>query len=469
MSISFTRGFAALSLLGCMIVALGWTLTATSDALASGREAPPGELAELTVLAPSPNLPSGAQVQDQSTFAMGTMQWNVVFVEGDGSIQPQQESWTAAEIANIQNKIAVSEAHWEGLTAGFHPNARLNINVNYVNGGVPVTTGYEPSTDQSEVWINEVMGKIGPYTAPSRYTNVRNFNHAERVAANTNWATTIFVLDNTSAYLTSYAYAYYGGPFTILENDSAGWTPANFNMVLSHEMGHIFFALDEYYASGQRNTYTGGYLNTVNGNAERDAFGNYVVPPQPNALMLNNGNFFTGAPYPPSPWSSDMFGFRDTDADTIPDILDTFPTLTGSDAGSNPAAGLFDFSGSIAVNDITNQNILNFNFSNSGSDMTINTIASAFYELDGGAGVAFLPVDGIHDDYFESLAFSIAGLSAGLHSIDVYGFNSVGNRSNLLQFTINVTGAAIIPEPSAVLVWSLLAALGIVCGWRRKR
>lgn len=454
------RGLLARSLFGGMVAALALAWVVTPEAVADGRFAPPGELAEPSVsgmsamsgMSPSPNLPRNAQVQDQSAFALGSMRWNVVFVEGQGGT----ETWTAPEIANIQSKISQAEAFWEGMTSSFHPNAQLSINVNYVNTATPLVTAYEPSLDQSEAWVNQAMSQLG-YTSASRFTNVRNFNQAERVASNDNWATTIFAVHNTNLYNTSYAYAYFGGPFTIVENDSAGWGPQNFNMVLSHEMGHIFMALDEYASSGARTTDTGGYLNVLNGNASLDGNGNPVTPPYPSALMLNNGNYSTHVPYAPSPWSSDMFGFRDTDSDGVPDILDVPPILTGSDAGSNPATGLFSFLGSIEVDELTNQNPLNVGFSNSQSDMTIDTIFSAYYMLDAGAPVLFPAVDGTYDDYVESLAFTISGLSAGLHTIDVFGFNNVGNQSNTLNFSLNVSGTQV-PEPSTFIL-AVVAAL----------
>ena len=398
---------------------------------------------------------------DQSTFAMGSMQWNVIFVEGNSSV-PQRESWTATEISKMQTEISQAESYWEGLTSSLHPNAQLSINVNYVNGAVPMTATSEPTANRSESWVNDVMTPLG-YTSASRYTNVRNFNHNQRVGAGTHWATTMFIIDNTQYNNDSYAYAYYGGPFTILTHNAAGWTPPNFNMVLSHEMGHIFNALDEYAASGARTTDRGGYLNTLNGNASLDGSGNPITPPQPNALMRNNGNFGTGVPFSPSVFSTAMFGHQDTDSDTIPDILDTFPTLTGNDSGSNPTTGEFAFSGSMNVNDINNQNPLNINFSNSQSDMTINTIASASYSLDGGLAVPFGATDGTYDDYTEALGFSIPGLSPGAHAIDVFGTNSVGNPSNTLNFNINV-----IPEPST-LVLALVGLVGLAVFGRFRR
>jgi len=450
---------------------------AATDAQASGRYAPEGMTATIDGSSTgymagagsgAPTLPYGATTMDQSAFAMGTMQWNVVFVENDGSVTTNPEFWSASEISGIKSKISEAATYWQGLTSSLNSACRLSINVNYVNGSSPVTVPYEPTADESEVWINSAMAKIGSYNNADRYTNVRNFNQDTRVAAGTNWSTTLFILDNTSYTNTSYAYSYLGGPFSILERNSAGWGPTGFNMVLAHEMGHIFFALDEYAGSGARTTDRSGYLNVANANASLDGNGNPVTPPQANALMLNNGNsgvnLFADGTYAPSPSARNAIGLRDTNGNGIPDILDTAPVTTGNNAGSNPGTGLFKFSGTVDVTALVNQNPVNMGFSNSGNAMTIDTVKSAYYILDGHAPVALSAQDGVFDGYEESIGFSLTGLALGPHSIDVYGANNVGNQSNTLHFSFNV-----VPEPSSFVLLAVGGLSLLVYGYRRKR
>ncbi len=413
--------------------------------------------------APTPNWPRGATSIDQSAYAMGTMSWNVIFLESNGEIDANLENWTSDEISNIQNEISEAKAYWEGLTAGFHPNARLSIDVHYENGGVPLGTRYEPitrSSTQDSLWINDAMNALG-YTSGSHFVNVRDYNNDRRTADGNHWATTIFIVDDTvdpdNRFSNNhFAYAYINGPYTLLTQGNNGWGSSNFGMVLAHEMGHIFGGLDEYPESGIRNTRRAGYLNGLTLNASLDGSGNPVTPPQPNSLMVNIGNFSTGVPYSPHSSTSVNFGHRDSDGDTIPDILDTFPTLIGDDSLSNPAAGKFAFTGSISVNDYPNANPINIGFSNSRSDMTINTIASMAYVLDAGSPVPFPASDGAYDDYTEALSFSILDLAPGLHTIDVYGTNSVGNMSNVLQFTFT----SLAPEPGSLLL-AAIGALGL--------
>jgi hypothetical protein len=440
-------------------------LMAAANAQATGRAAPEGVMAPIespTAGSTSgrPTLPYGAATMDQSAFAMGTMQWNVIFVENDGSVANRREFWTSSERDNIRSRISESERYWEGLTSNLNPACRLSINVNYINDGNPLTVPYEPSSDQSENWMNSAMAKLGSYNSSDRFTNVRNFNQDTRLAAGVNWSTTLFLIDNTTYERTSYAYAYWGGPFAVLENNPAGWGPENFNMILAHEMGHIFFAHDEYAGSGRTTAEYGGYLNVANSNASLDGNHRPVNPPQPNALMLNSGDSIKNAShlvdgtYAPSLPSREMVGLRDTDADGIPDILDTPPIVTGNTEGSDPNAGLFLFSGVVQVSTLVNLNPLSKGFSNSNNGMTINTISSAYYVLDGGIPMLLSAQDGAFDGYTESIRLTLDGLAFGQHSIDLYGVNNVGNPSNTMHFSLNV-----VPEPSSI---ALLMASGLV-------
>jgi hypothetical protein len=412
--------------------------------------------------APVPRLPRNATFMDQSGYAMGSMTWNVIMLESNGGIDANVENWTSTEITTIQNEINQAKTYWEGLTAGFHPGARLSIDIHYENGGVPMATPYEPitrSSSQEGQWINSAMNALG-YNSGGHFNNVRNYNHARRIADGNHWATTIFIVDDTvdsdNRFSNSaFAYAYFNGPYTMLTQGNNGWGINNFNMVLSHEMGHIFGALDEYQASGVKNSQRAGYLNGLTLNASLDGSGSPVIPPQPNALMRNNGNSSTGVTHMPHWSAAHNFGLFDSDSDTIPDILDTPATLTGSASGSNPMDGDFVFAGSISVNDYPNANPLNYGFSNSQANMTINTIADAAYSLDGGALISFAALDATYDDYTESLGFSILGLSQGLHTIDVVGIDSVGNWSNVLHFEFNTQ---LVPEPGTML----LAVMGMI-------
>ena len=177
------------------------------------------------------------------------------------------------------------------------------------------------------------MNSLG-YTDGSHFNNVRDFNHDQRVAGSTNWSSTAFIvndeMDTDNRFSNSmFAYAHIGGPYTVFTYANNGWGIDRFNRVMTHELAHSFFALDEYAAVAARTNERSGYLNGVNGNAELGPTGQPVTPPQPNSLMLNNT-------LDTSPFTDVHLGHRDTDGDAIPDILDTFDVLAGNNGGSDP-------------------------------------------------------------------------------------------------------------------------------------
>jgi len=407
--------------------------------------------------------PWGAQDEDQSAYALGSFALNVIFVESNGSIDPNQENWTAGQLTELHSEIEQAAAFWEGLTASYHPNAQLDITVNYVNGGVPLETGYEPITrngfSSSPLWINQVMGAMG-YGNSDSNINIRNFNNDLRDSLDTHWATTLYVVNDTVDSDNKFpdghfAFTLYGGPYVMTTYDNNGWGISRYDRVLSHELGHVFFALDEYYASGALNNQRSGYLNGINGNAERNSAGTMVTPPQPNALMLDTT-------LDPSAFTSVQVGHLDTDDDGIPDILDTIPLLSGNTAASDADAGIFAFSGYGVVNPSENNNPKAW--AESGFDITINTIDSASYNLDGRGWIDFPAGDGSYGYGVELLELELSGLAAGLHNIDLRVTNSVGNHSDVQSFELFVT-----PEPGTMGVFCLGAFACLRRGRRKRR
>jgi hypothetical protein len=428
-----------------------------------------GFVVALGLLAAPPALVRAApaynsQFIDQSAFALGTFRLNVVLLESNGTIDPSTENWTPAQIDNLHREIDEAVAFWEGFTAGYHPNARLQFDLNYTNGGQPVPTGYEPITRSSgndSLWIRQAMSFLG-YNQASHFDSIRAFNHDQRLGSGANWSATMFVVndevDADNRFSNSqFAYAHIGGPFAVYTYGNNGWDINRFNHVMSHETAHLFFALDEYFETGERNTNRSGYLNGINGNAERNGQGQRVTPPQPNALMINNTLI-------PSPFTLVHMGIQDTDADGVPDILDVPPALVGDDTASDPTLGVFRFTGTAETVALPNLNQKNVGFSNSQTDMTINWIAGAQYALDGQPWTDIPAVDGTYEGYTESIALTLPGLSPGLHTIELRAINSVDISSSTLTFQFE---SMPIPEPSSMVL--ALAAIGLAAFLRQNR
>jgi hypothetical protein len=385
-------------------------------------------------------------ILDQSSFALGTHTLNVIFVESNGTIDTDTETWTPQSLATMQAKISEATSWWDGLTAAYHPQARLRFNVNYINGGTPVETGFEPIANGASIskfWIIQTMANLG-YAGADYLYQVRAFNRDQRIAQDTNWSTTLFVVNSINDEDGKFTGGEFAWTYTqpapacsVVTYDNGSWGVQNFHRVLAHELAHHYGALDEYYASGRTNVERRGYLNWINGNAQRDADGNYIDPPEgSHKLMLDTT-------LDPSSFTLGQVGQVDTDGDAIPDILDTFPLLAGSDSGSDPSQGIFQFSGTASVNAGENLGPLG-----SGQDITINWIDAAEYRLNG-SDWAWLPAgDGVYGDYEEDVDLLLADLVSGLYTIDIRAINSVGNQSEIISFNFTST----VPEPATFLL-----------------
>ena len=100
------------------------------------------------------------------------------------------------------------------------------------------------STSWEGTWIGNVMANFG-YTSGSYFSRVTAFNTWQRSYYQTDRSYSAFVVENPGGSFPGggTAYAYFGGPFTVLLRRISGWLT---RQVFAHESGHIFYACDEY-------------------------------------------------------------------------------------------------------------------------------------------------------------------------------------------------------------------------------
>jgi hypothetical protein len=221
-------------------------------------------------------------------------------------------------------------------------------------------------------------------------TDIRNFNNSQREKYQTDWAYTIFVVNDQndadgsfytdtpkSAGQFEKAFAFAGGRFFVMPASRPAST-------VSHESGHMFWALDEYPGGG---TYTSkrGYYSTQNSNAWdnplfRDPNSGQVQQPSIMASGTNPGDLLYRAyeANTSSQSSLEIIGWKDSDGDGVFDVLDVPLTLSGS-GYYDPAASLYHFAGYSSV-----QTLANLNPSGNRNDVTINRVSRLEYRFDGG-------------------------------------------------------------------------------------
>ncbi len=377
---------------------------------------------------------------DQAEYALGSYTVNVVFV------QDADDFWDTSLIEDRKAAFRSARNFWELQTAALHPNARLTLNLNFVNGGQPIEVpnvgGGYGKTDQLD-YILPAMASFGFTASSSESAVTRDFNHASRTSTyindrgdtvtGTNWAFTTYVLP-----IKSRANAYLNGPWAELYRE------AN-DKVIAHEWGHIFGAGDEYSSSDAETSDKYGYLNVENGNAYWIDEPAKITNPNFVSKSLMNNNSLTLNPY-----TIGQVGILDSDGDGVPDILDTQPTLKFVE--HRDQQDQFGLTGSALVGMVLKKNY--------SYGITIDTIADASYRLNGGDWLSWLPTDGAFGGYSEDMALWLTGLHTGDYTLDVRVFNSMDNFSEKsFQFVI-------VPEPASALVL-VVGVMGLLLRRRR--
>lgn len=218
----------------------------------------------------------GAQVMGNSDAMTGTATVCLFFVESNGTIDPNQYTWTSADETNLYNQVLNGLTFWSSQAGWYGKSITFNVVARY-HTDPACQQPYEPiihSSSEDSRWINAIMSNLG-YTSGSKTSRVTSFNTSLRSNYETDWAYSAFIGYNPSPAPSTFtdgyfAYAYVGGPYAQLLFRNDGWGTGNFGLVFTHETGHIFWASDEYYQPGYGGcSGTGVWHNNIdNGNCE---------------------------------------------------------------------------------------------------------------------------------------------------------------------------------------------------------
>jgi len=374
-------------------------------------------------LVPPPSEGTTASSQDSdrtpgarqtSEFFIGRVAVGIVMPESDGTGDPSTENWTMQERQAVVSQIAAALDWW----AAREPRANLSFVYND-DVGEPTKTSYEPISrahTEEHLWIDEVMEKKG-YSGSSYFDKVYAYNNALRETYDTDWAFTIFVVDSSEdeddLFADGYfAYAYTGGPFTVLTYGNAGYGIANMDAVAAHEIGHIFHALDQY--EGAKNSCTGraGYLDVENQNSD---YGGCPLD-QPSIMRAHVEPFAAGAL---DPYARGQVGWRDSDGDGILDPVDTTITLGAIDYVTDTIqTSVYTFTAAVLETPYP---------SPSHPSVTINTLESVQYRIEGGDWTSAQAADGAFDSYEETFQFTTDPLPTRKLAVEVRVVDSAGN------------------------------------------
>ncbi len=111
------------------------------------------------------------------------------------------ENWTPSAINQVKNNITTGLQWWVDTLHNYHPNAYLNFQIDFQYADAPFeVSGYEPINNTSDQHIKFVQDFL---TAHSDFqvggdvnAGIFTYNNAQRIAHNTDWAYTIFVVND---------------------------------------------------------------------------------------------------------------------------------------------------------------------------------------------------------------------------------------------------------------------------------
>jgi predicted lipoprotein with Yx(FWY)xxD motif len=359
---------------------------------------------------------------ETSEYMIGIVAVGIVFVESNGRIDSDRESWTSEQEAQTISKIQYALAWWQNQNPAANVSFKMDIHYR-------VPTSYEPITrpyGDRNLWVNEVMNNLG-YKALFFETHEREFVNDLRRKLRTDWAFMIFLVsafNDTDGRFSDrrIAYAFHGGPSittTVAYSTNLEW-------ILAHEIAHIFWATDEYDEVEQKS----GYLNVpdVEGSGcLMERWGSWDLSGRPHGL---NGT-----------WG--QIGWRDTDGDGTQDIVDTFPSVTLNILSLDPTNYTLQCTGIASENPYPNSNPSSI-YRNS---ITINKVQSVQFRLDGKEWkeAAMTPTTSVNgtknNTAVVSFTFTIPFLKLGNHTLEVRAFNNWGNEGLTVQ-TITVPGSS---------------------------
>lgn len=244
--------------------------------------------------------------------------------------EAQSPRWTDSQIADVleQCNRAFDTFDRDGRYSQLEIVFRTHLRIRLVYDPM----WYSPEVDR--YWISSCINGIGGTTGGSSIEMTHRYNEQKRQAYRADWALMILVANstNTQDYLfresREISWSVLGGPYMVLPYPAGGLIFTGFQSLLRHEIGHIFWALDE--TNGGRHVCadTSGYLRYPNLNRNVGIYPGVACDSFAVACPMNMDYGLTGYTGPICTWTQGMIGVVDRNENDVPDALDAPPTVS---------------------------------------------------------------------------------------------------------------------------------------------
>ena len=370
---------------------------------------------------PAGKVPAGANFYDTSEYMLGEVAVAILMPESNGEIDPSTEDWTQGLIDTLVAEIQGGLDWW----VQHAPGGNLSFIYELPD---PIPTPYEPINNGAftyarleTLWTPGLFDTLGHHTGDAFY-KARSYLNEVRDTLAVDWAVAAIVVNSRNdpdgrfvLPYNFYGFSYYGGPYLVVTSDVGSDGIDNVDAVFAHELGHSFYALDEYTGGSPPCATTAGYEQVANENKEGGGCALDI-----GCLMKHWVSGFAGDSL--CIYTAGQVGMHDDDFDDIPNILDTYPTSVLDPIADTLGYYTPTVTGTAFVNPLPN-----LNAAGEGNDITVNTIGSVEYRIDGGTWTAAEASDGLFDDHGEAFTFTTPALSETLHIIETRAINVVSN------------------------------------------
>jgi len=360
---------------------------------------------------------------ESSQFMIGSISVGIVFLESDGTTDPSSEDWTDSEKSLVVSEVVNAMDWWAARENAAQISVVYdNLDANTAPTAVePIT---RPYSDQ-QYWISDAMTAMG-FDSDSYFDQVRKYNDYLRNTYHTDWAFTIFVVnsenDADNRFSDNYfAYAYLGGPFLVVTSGNNGYGPTNMDAVVTHEVGHIFRALDQYSSANVACDATSGYLQIENQNSQQGCAIDEDSIMRGQISPFANGQVDT--------FARGQIGWWDADSNGVLDPVDVGLSVTNVLSHTEVQTNVLTFSGHFAETPVSSPKY---------DPILINSVQNVNYKVDNGAWIA---VDGTFGDYQGNFTFTTDALSGGTHDIYLQTIDDFGKVNETLIATVSVAGS----------------------------
>ncbi|MFN3153338.1 dockerin type I domain-containing protein [Bremerella sp.] len=376
------------------------------------------------------SVPLNAQPLDTGEFMLGDVSVTVVFFESDGSVDPNTENWNTTHANEVKQRIEEGLQWWVDTLALQSSVHELNFEIDYTYADNPIQIGIEPITRVAtdlDIWVGEFLDHVGAERSEAIDNDVRLFNHSQRVANETDWAFTIFVINAQNDANGLFAPGSVQGAFSIAGGSFIALPSRRPASTLAHEVSHQFWAMDEYAGSGHYDD-TRGYYNTQNTNA---VDGNPAPGTIETSLLGHSAPLVEAYnAHISSTESFESIGWKDSDGDGIFDVFDV-PISFSASSQFDPNTNRMRISGNASIGVLPNLN--SWGLQNS---ITINRLSHIEFRLDGGAW----QTGPIIDDYTSDFDFLIQLADSGEHEVEVRIVDETGHihSDSLVASTVQI-------------------------------